>query len=319
MEFSKDKIKDWHEEGVELAFVWKRCEHRMVELLGFMYQSKGYYLYACASLREYAIQKWKLPENAARDIVTVAIKALEIPEMLEALKAEKATVSKLRKVCPVINEEEKVDWLLLVEKASAREIEKVVAIERPGEAKVSMHFLTGDLVDFRAAIPEQLAEDLKRIQDLLSQQHQRNINPVEALQVMARTTLDLIDPVRKAERAEERKANRERKVTAPDPEAASEKVKTTATNSSRAPKRTKVKAATNHARNLRDHTQCTARGADGKRCPNKRWTENHHVLEVAKGGTNDLENLTTLCSQHHRAIHHPLWPSPGFSHDGPHH
>ena len=308
MEFSKERIQQWHAEGVELAYVWKRCEHRMVEILGFMHQCKGYYLYECASLREYAIQKWKLPENAARDLVTVAIKALEIPEMLEALKSEKATVSKLRKVCPVINEEEKVDWLMLVEKASARDIEKVVAIERPGEAKVSMHYLTGDLVDFRAAIPEKLAEDLKRIQDLLSQQHQCNINPVEALQIMARTTLDQIDPIRKAERAEERKARRVAKSAEPASavSAACESVETE--KAPRARKRTKIRAATQHARNLRDRTQCTATGADGKRCLNKRWTETHHIKEVANGGTNDLVNLTTLCSQHHNAIHHPLWP-----------
>ena len=310
MDWSREQIRQWHEEGVELAYVWKRCEHRMVELLGFLYQCKGYYLYECASLREYAIQKWKLPENAAKDLVTVAIKALEIPEMLEALKAEKATVSKLRKVCPVINEEEKVDWLLLVEKASARDIEKVVAIERPGEAKVSMHYVTGEFVDFRAAIPERLATDLKRIQDLLCQREQRNVNIVEALEYMAHTTLESIDPVRKAARAEERKVKREARQVANDTkQSATETMRTPKATS--APKRTKIKAATQHARNLRDRTQCTATGADGRRCPNKRWTENHHITEVANGGTNDLENLTTLCSHHHRAIHHPLWPRPG--------
>ena len=306
MEFTKEMIQQWHEEGVELAYVWKRCEHRMVEILGFMYQSKGYYFYECASLSEYAIQKWKLPENAARDLVTVAIKAIEIPEMLEALKSEKATVSKLRKVCPVINEEEKVDWLLLVEKASARDIEKVVAIERPGEARVSMHFVTGDLVDFRAAIPEKLAEDLKRIQDLLSQKSQRNINPVEALEFMANLTLDRLDPIRKAERAEERKAKRAgKKERSCDARTGARKAEASA------PKRTKIKAATSHARNLRDRTQCTAVGVNGQRCSNKRWADAHHIIEVANGGTDELENLTTLCSQHHRAIHHPLWAKRG--------
>ena len=304
MEFSREKIQEWHEEGVELAYVWKRCEHRMVELLGLIYQSKGYLLYECAGLREYAICRWKLPENAAKDLVTVAIKSLEIPEMLEALKQEKATVSKLRKVCPVINEEEKADWLLLVEKASTRDIEKVVAIERPGAAQTSMHYIAGELVELKAAVPERLADDLKRIQDLLSQKEQRNINLVEALEWMIHSALEKLDPVRKAERAESRRAKRATTELAD------------VSTSLKGARRTKLKADTQHARNLRDCLQCTAISADGKRCANKRWTEGHHIVEVANGGTNDLENLTTLCSQHHRAIHHPLWPKLGISTEG---
>ena len=313
MEFSKEMIQEWHDEGVELAYMWKRCEFRMVELLGFIHRSEGYLLYECAGLREYALHRWKLPVNAARDLVTVAIKALEIPEMLEALKQEKATVSKLRKVCPVINDEEKVDWLLLVEKASARDIEKVVAIERPGAAQTSMHYLAGELVELKAAIPEKLADDLKRIQDLLAQKEQRNMNLVEALQWMAHAALERLDPVRKAERAQER---RDRHVAKQNLQTESAGLSATAPGKAPAKRksqsrRTKIKAATEHARNLRDRTQCTATGADGKRCPNTRWTESHHILELANGGTNDLHNLATLCSQHHRAIHHPLWPKPG--------
>lgn len=302
MDYTNERIQQWHEEGIELAHLWKRCEHRMVELLGFMHVSKGYYLYDCASLREYAIERWSLPPAAASDLVTVAKKSCEIPEMLEALKANKATVSKLRKVCPVINEEEKVDWLLLVEKASTRDIEKVVAIERPGAALVApMHYLTDTLVNLNAAIPGSLAKDLERIQDLIAQKEQRNVNFVEALQAMATIVLDKLDPVRKAERAESRKTSGLSPKKAVDPNIEATK------NQPPSGCRTKVATAIEHARNLRDRGQCTVIAANGKRCPNKRWTEGHHIIEVANGGSNDVSNLATVCEEHHRAIHHPLW------------
>lgn len=302
MHYTNEMIREWHEEGVELANLWKRCEHRMVELLGFMHESRGYYLYDCASLREYAIERWALPPNAASDLVTVAKKSCEIPEMLEALKASKATVAKLRKVCPVINEEEKTDWLLLVEKASTRDIEKVVAIERPGAALVTpMHYLTGSLVNLNVAIPESLAQDLERLHDLIAQKEQRNVNFVEALQAMAAIVLDKLDPVRKADRAQKRKT----KGTAP--ESAVNTEPPTPDNVDPQVGRQKVATSIEHARNLRDRGQCTVIAGNGQRCPNKRWTEGHHIVEVANGGTNDLTNLTTVCEAHHRAIHHPLW------------
>jgi len=38
-------------------------------------------------------------------------------------------------------------------------------------------------------------------------------------------------------------------------------------------------------------------------CGQKRWIHLHHIVPVAKGGKNTLENLTTLCSAHHKLVH----------------
>jgi hypothetical protein len=94
-----EQIQLWHDEGLEVATQWRRCEFRLVELLRHMSLTRGYYLYQCESLSSYARYCWQLPENAVRDLVTVANKAIEIPEMLESLKSGRATVSKLRKIC----------------------------------------------------------------------------------------------------------------------------------------------------------------------------------------------------------------------------
>lgn len=53
----------------------------------------------------------------------------------------------------------------------------------------------------------------------------------------------------------------------------------------------------------RDERRCTFRSAIGERCIITRGLEIHHIVEVAKGGDDSVENLTTLCSFHHQAQH----------------
>ncbi len=67
---------------------------------------------------------------------------------------------------------------------------------------------------------------------------------------------------------------------------------------------TKPTAATLHQVNLRDQGKCQFETPEGDKCLNERFTEIHHLIPRAYGGSHEPENLTTLCSGHHRAIHH---------------
>jgi 5-methylcytosine-specific restriction endonuclease McrA len=58
-----------------------------------------------------------------------------------------------------------------------------------------------------------------------------------------------------------------------------------------------------HKVNARDNCRCKARLPDGTICNSGFWTQIHHIIEVKDGGTNDLENLITLCGNHHRQWH----------------
>jgi HNH endonuclease len=49
---------------------------------------------------------------------------------------------------------------------------------------------------------------------------------------------------------------------------------------------------------LRDQRRCQVPG-----CTNARWLDVHHIELRSEGGRHSLENLTCLCSAHHRATH----------------
>jgi hypothetical protein len=57
-----------------------------------------------------------------------------------------------------------------------------------------------------------------------------------------------------------------------------------------------------HALVVRDGG-CVAEGCD--RPP--AWTEAHHVVHWAEGGTTALDNLVLLCRAHHRTVHEGDW------------
>ena len=77
---------------------------------------------------------------------------------------------------------------------------------------------------------------------------------------------------------------------------------------SKAPTSGKLTASIRHEVNQRDQGKCQAMMPNGRRCHSTFWVHHHHVQPKSLGGANTLENLTTLCSSHHRMIHQS--PSP---------
>ena len=109
----------------------------------------------------------------------------------------------------------------------------------------------------------------------------------KALETVLEEFVERHDPVRKSERALMRK-----------PVAQTQAVKKL-----HVLRRVALNAALKHQVALRDQNQCTHIDRDGTRCQTKQWLDIHHVKEVVHGGTNELQNLRTLCSAHHKVRH----------------
>jgi hypothetical protein len=72
-----------------------------------------------------------------------------------------------------------------------------------------------------------------------------------------------------------------------------------------------IKAKTNHALMLRTRGRCAFVNDRGERCTEDRYLHRHHIVPLSQGGSDDLENLTLLCSAHHDLVHQL-----GFAIDG---
>jgi 5-methylcytosine-specific restriction endonuclease McrA len=71
-------------------------------------------------------------------------------------------------------------------------------------------------------------------------------------------------------------------------------------------KRRFLPAQIKHQVYLSNKGQCSSTDEDGKRCAARRFLDIHHIQPVSQGGSDELENLTLLCSGHHQAIHHNI-------------
>jgi hypothetical protein len=70
--------------------------------------------------------------------------------------------------------------------------------------------------------------------------------------------------------------------------------------------RTPISSSVKHEVVKREAFQCNFKSQEGVRCQTKRWLNFHHVKEVAIGGLNTSNNLTFLCTSHHKLIHKGL-------------
>ena len=141
---------------------------------------------------------------------------------------------------------------------------------------------------------------LDRIKDLVAHSHP-NPSLLELFKLMAKKTLDKLDPLERAKRARPRRVRAK-----PVPTAAAQTpaqmtpAQTPAPGDARRPD-----AATLHALYQRDQGACQyVDPKSGRKCGSKRALEVEHKIPYAMGGKTELENLELLCRSHNslRAI-----------------
>ena len=268
------------------------------------------------SLFKYCSRLLGLSESISYCLISVIRKGREVPEFREAVLSGELSLSKAKKICSVITSDNHKVWIDLARYETSRVIEKCVASANPKELiKESLTYKSADRLELKVGISEEIAELLKAAKDFLSQKTAKAVSTEEALELVLKEYVVRHDPVEKALRAkvreEKRETKRELKREENQDELASQKsvdqqfpgtVKKVATHSKTKHKRMPIKRITIHAVSLRDQNQCTHVSQFG-RCEQKRWLDIHHVTPIGAGGTNAVDNLTTLCSAHHRMIH----------------
>jgi hypothetical protein len=179
--------------------------------------------------------------------------------------------------------------------------------------------LGNGLVQITLTITESDLKDFDRACSVEAQKKRHAPKRGEVFVKAVSSYLDKYDPVRRAERINKKSALALAaagpglsKPAVSRPNAVRTEYKNV-TKTSQAPARSRepLTAAQLNAVHNRDHGKCTHINELGVRCGQDRWTEIHHVVPVSKGGSNEITNLTTLCSFHHDLAHQLTLPLEG--------
>ncbi len=309
-----------HEQAVKLAHQFSTLQGELLDVLQKIEDCDGYLEFGSTSLHRYAADILGLTDDIAYTLTRLARKSKEVPLLKEKIQSREIPISNARTIVSILTPQNQDEWLGKAATLSKRELEKEVYAQFPKEeVKERIKPVNATRLELRMGISEDLESKLRRIQDLLSQKNKKAVSLEEAVDALADEFLERHDPIQKAERAQKRiekmqsttpietKNNSEspKKIDSSSP--IIEKIMSTlvpvpenVTNYSRTP----IPAFLKHQVVLRDQTQCVHRDSlTQKRCFRRRWLDIHHIVPVSRGGKNELGNLVTLCSAHHRMKH----------------
>lgn len=293
-----------HKKALEVATRFKQAEADLISVLQEVEVQRVFVDLGYTSLFNYCVYALGLSESVASNFVTVARKARDVPVLQAAIQAGDLSVSKARKIAPVLTLANQDEWVEKAKALSSRKLEEEVARAAPREAvSERLRFVAEDRLELRIGISKSLKEKLERARDLESQRTARAASIEDTLEVLLDVYLESKDPVKRAGRILKKMA-----IPVANDAPASVTGHTNRVESSE--NRDPIPAAIRHQVQLRDGGRCTHLSARGDRCESRRWIDIHHVRARSLGGANSLENLVTLCTAHHRLDHRRLQPDP---------
>lgn len=236
-------------------------------------------------LTPYCVAELRLSEEVAGTFVRVARKSHEVPSLGLAVE-EGLSLTKAKTIVSVITPENQGEWIEKAQNLSKANLEKEVAIANPSPHHAEKAKPVGEnrsRVEFE--LSDEVMEHQLRAVDLVSQKLGKSASLKETQELLLECFLKHEDPVRRADRAKQRKHVKGQ------------------TSPSRVRESKTIPAFVKHQVFKRDRGCCQARSPSGSVCLKRRWVQLHHIWPRADGGADTLENLVTLCSYHHRLWH----------------
>ena len=291
------------EQAAEIIQRYRSEEQKLLSVLQqieaqFVFRELGY-----SSMFQYCIERHKMSESRAYELIYVSRKCAEVPRLKAAIEAGTVSLSAAKRIGSVVTEENAELWISQAATLKQKELERAVATVNPKAAvKERIKPVAAERSTLVVGISHSLEKKLARVRELVAQSSAKPCDLERALEQMADLFLESKDPVRRAERITQKKlaaaskANQHvlSKVAAP-----ARKSPPAVARQTRSP----IPAAIRHQVMLRDRGECQGTTPQGTRCGCRQWTDIHHIRPVSLGGSHALDNLLTLCSNHHRLIH----------------
>jgi len=255
-------------------------ESELLSLLQEIETGRVHWLLGYGSMFDYCTKGLSLAENQAYMLIGVSRKCREVPALKAAIEAGVLSANTAKKIVSVLKPSNADIWIGKAQELTQKDLEKEVAKENPERAiRATLKPVTETLIEFRCGISVEDEKLLRRCMEVIAQKDREAVLWPAVIRRLAETFLKHEDPIQKAERSVKRKEQVLRQV------------------------RTSMPQSLKHQVALRDKGACQKLLPDGTRCGSRYWIEIHHIQPRSLGGKHALENLITLCSAHHGAIH----------------
>ncbi len=291
---------------------FRKFELEFIKLIQDCEATRLHRAMGCPSVFQYAVDVLAFSESVAYVYISVARKSLEIPQLLRS----GLSVSKASRIVSALTPENADELIAFALSNTNKKIDREVARRNPKAGREKIKCLSDEFFSLEFKADSNFPELLSHVQSL---QAQRGLDAGVGSAVMAglKEYIRRFDPVEKAKRmalrkqkvgngkcGQKKKAGQAESAEYPSfaTDLKNEELCLNRVTSKRKP----LTAEQRHAVNLRDGGRCVHQDAEGKQCLSDRWVEIHHVREVSRGGSNEPENLVTLCSFHHAMFHQAM-------------
>ena len=288
-----------HDRAVRVSKTYKACERELISIIDDVDRLHLYEKFGETSTFTYCTKVLGLTESITYALQGIARKSRIVPELKLAIQDGEISVGAASRIASQITAENKTEWITQAQTCTRNELEQKLAEANPRKKRRTFKKpIDGKNTRLSVDLPNRVLEKQKRVRDLECKRTQKVVSEVEALEAALDIYLERHDPVKKAERALKKTENLARAKSA-----RREKSQTSANPPAKSFKRASLKAKEYQNLNDRDRGECQLELPDGRICREAVWTEHHHIIAVADGGSNELANLITLCARHHKIVH----------------
>ncbi len=303
-----------HDQALKLSRQYLACEKELLEILVKIDAKKVYLEQGYASLTEYSQKALGLSRDVSWNLVTIVHKSKAVPELKHAVQMGVIPLSKARQIAPHLTKENSQKFIALAQAMPREKLQEALAKECPMIPSVEerARVINATQAELSLCLPKEVMEKIRRAQDRVSESQKKWVGLAETLEQVVEFYLQHKDPKEKAKRHEVRKIRATVKAAQPrrtvrEFNAAEKKLEWGSKSLPivQTKDRVPIPAEIKHEVVNKNAHRCTYQDPRTQlRCEKERFLHFHHKLPVAMGGTNALENLTLLCSAHHRLEHY---------------
>jgi hypothetical protein len=284
-----------HQAALALCLQHRKLEAEMIAVIQKIDAVKLYRQFEQRSLFKYAVDELGLSEPMAYAFISVARKAKDIAALQQAIDRREISISRAQRFVSALNSENASELIEFSKTHSCREIDSEVARLHPkAESRASVKPISANRVRITLTVSKSTLEDFKRSQSIEAQKTSASPSLEATFERVLQFYLAKNDPVRKAQGSTKRHKKHS--------------VRTKKPIHAKLNSRVSLRAEEKRQVFQRDEGQCTHVDRKGERCTNDRWIHIHHLRPVSLGGSNEVDNLTLLCSFHHDLVHQLVLP-----------